>query len=65
MGPGELMFRVPSRTMMVETAGPPRFPGTPECPLAVFLDPGRTGRARPLRRADVAPACVNNEGSRE
>ena len=65
VGIGELMFRFPSRTMTVETAGPPRFPGHPECPLAVFLDPGRTGRARPLRRADVAPACVNNEGSRE
>ena len=65
VGSGELMFRFPSRKMAVETAGPPRFPGTPECPLAVFLDPGRTGRARPVQRADVAPARVNNEGSRE
>lgn len=51
--------------MSVEAAGSPRFPGHPECPLAVFLDPGRTGRARPLQHADVAPACVNDEGSRE
>ena len=65
VGSGKLIFRFPSRKMAVETAGSPRFPGHPECPLAVFLDPGRTGRARPLQRADVAPACVNDEGSRE
>jgi hypothetical protein len=56
---------VPEPEMPVEAAGSPRFPGHPECPLAVFLDPGRTERARPLQRADVAPACVNDEGSRK
>jgi hypothetical protein len=51
--------------MPVEAAGSPRFPGHPECPLAVLLDPGRTGRARPLRHADVATAWDYDEGSRE
>ena len=42
-----------------------QVPERPSCPYALFLDPGRTGRTRPLRRADMAPACVNDEGSRE
>jgi hypothetical protein len=37
----------------------------PSCPCALFLDPGRTEHARPLRRVDVAPACVYNGGSRD
>jgi hypothetical protein len=42
-----------------------QVPGQPLCPYALFLDPGRTEDARPLWRLDMAPACVNNEGSRD
>jgi len=42
-----------------------QVPGRPLCPYALLLDPGRTEDARPLRRLDMAPACVNNEGSRD
>jgi hypothetical protein len=42
-----------------------QVPGQPLCPYALFLDPGRTEDARPLRRLDMAPACVNSEGSRD
>jgi hypothetical protein len=42
-----------------------QVPGQPFCPYALFLDPGRTEDVRPLRRLDMAPACVNNEGSRD
>ena len=36
----------------------PDFPGSwgTHCPFALFSDPGRTGHARPLRRAGMAPA---------
>ena len=43
----------------------PQVPGRPLCPYALLLDPGRTEDARPLRRLDMAPARVNNEGSRD
>jgi hypothetical protein len=42
-----------------------QVPGRPLCPYALLLDPGRTEDARPLRRLDMAPARVNNEGSRD
>ena len=42
-----------------------QVPGRPLCPYALLLDPGRTEGARPLRRLDMAPARVNNEGSRD
>jgi hypothetical protein len=42
-----------------------QVPEQPSRPCALFLDPGRTGHARPLRRADVAPVCVYNGGSRD
>ncbi len=42
-----------------------QVPGQPLCPYALPLDPGRTEDARPLRRLDMAPARVNNEGSRD
>ena len=42
-----------------------QVPERPSCPCALFLDPGRTEHARPLRRVDAAPACVYNGGSRK
>jgi len=42
-----------------------QVPERPSCPCALFLDPGRTEHASPLRRLGAAPACVNNGGSRE
>ena len=42
-----------------------QVPGQPCCPYALLLDPGRIEDARPSRRLDMAPACVNNEGSRD
>jgi hypothetical protein len=42
-----------------------QVPERPSCPCALFLDPGRTEHARPLRRLGAAPACVNNGGSRK
>ena len=42
-----------------------QVPERPSCPCALFLDPGRTEHAWPLRRVDVAPACVYNGGSRD
>jgi hypothetical protein len=42
-----------------------QVPEQPSCPCALSLDPGRTRHAWPLRRADVAPACVYNGGSRD
>ena len=42
-----------------------QVPELPSCPCALFLDPGRTEHARPLRRVDMAPACVYNGGSRD
>ena len=42
-----------------------QVPGQPLCPYALLLDPGRTEDARPLRRLDMAPARVINEGSRD
>ncbi len=40
-----------------------QVPGEPSWWPARFLDPGRTGHARPLRRAAAAPACVKDVGS--
>ena len=37
-------------------AGPPRFPDNLVCPFALFSDPGRTTRSRPLRYVGTAPA---------
>ena len=42
-----------------------QVPEQPSRPCALFLDPGRTEHARPLRRADAAPACVYNGGSHD
>ena len=42
-----------------------QVPEQPSCPCALFLDPGRTESAKPLRRLGAAPACVNNGGSRK
>jgi len=64
VGSGELVFRVPSRKIG-GNGRVSQVPGQPLCPYAPFLDPGRTEDARPLRRLDMAPARVNNEGSRD
>ena len=64
VGSGELIFRVPSRKYGGDGLGLSGSWAT-LCPYALFLDPGRTEDARPLRRLDMAPACVNNEGSRD
>ncbi len=42
-----------------------QVPEQPSCPCALFLDPGGTEHARPLRRVDTAPACVYDGGSHE
>src|SRR4051812_23304996 len=42
-----------------------QVPEHPSCPYALFLDPGRTEHARPLRRVGAAPARVNSGGSRD
>jgi len=42
-----------------------QVPERPSCPCALFLDPGRTECAKPLRRLGMAPACVNNGGSHD
>ena len=41
-----------------------QVPGGPSCVYALFLDPGRTERTRPLRCAGTAPAPSYGEGSR-
>ena len=36
-------------------SGPPRFPGSPQCPFAMVFDAGRTAGTRPVRCRTVAP----------
>lgn len=55
---------VSSRPCPVETTGSLRFLGDLRA-YALFLDPGETENARPLRRLGMAPALEYNEGSRE
>ncbi len=42
-----------------------QVPEQPSRPCAMFLDPGRTEHARPLRRVEAAPAYVYNGGSHD
>ena|SRR5208283_173178 len=45
---------IPSRHLVMETFGPPRFLDEPQCERALFFDPGGTHCARPLRRLSMA-----------
>ena len=58
LGPGVFGSGHPQKPAFVEgeTHGRPKFLGDPSCAYALFSDPGRTGRTRPLRCADMAPA---------
>jgi hypothetical protein len=40
----------------VETTGSPKFSGNPHCPFAMFCDPGRPVRPRPVQDVRTAPA---------
>src|SRR6185437_11234738 len=41
-----------------------QVPGEPSCAYAVFLHPGETDPARPLRRVGAAPVTKQAKGSR-
>ena len=64
VGSGELLFRVPSRKLSVETAGSLRFPSDPRVPTPCSQTPVGPMHARPLRRLGAAPASLHNGGSR-
>ena len=64
VGSGELVFRVPSRKLSVETAGSLRFPSHPRVPTPCSQTPVGPMHARPLRRLGAAPASMHNGGSR-
>jgi len=49
----------------METLGPPRFLDEPPYERALFFNPGRTQRTRPLRCLSVAAELLNVVGSRE
>ena len=56
---------ISGRDFAEETTGSPKFLGNPDCPFALFIDPGRTAGTRPLRCRDAASWYVNSDGSRE
>ena len=60
----ELVSRNPGRHHE-EMAGSLRFPSDPHVPTPCSTAPVGPMHARPLRRLGVAPACVNNGGSRD
>src|SRR5215210_2357515 len=56
---------VPAPDMSVETAGSPRFPGTPRVPWPCSPTPAGPDTPGPLRRAGAAPAFDKSKGSRD
>ncbi len=55
--PGVFWLRPPPQPRYpVETTGSPKFSGNPHCPFAMFCDPGRPVRPRPVQDGRAAPA---------
>ena len=67
MRPGglELFARCLRPGIAVETTGSPKFLGNPDCPFAMFFDPGGTAHSRPIAEQQRGPRDLDDEGSHD